>query len=160
MRISAVLGQGVCLFYYCCYPSAWTNASLQFSSVQFSRSVVSDSLQPHESQHDRPPGPSPTSGVHSNSGLTRARQIEGAWAYYEWINKTSHSAISKWFVFKFQSLWTFQAIYFFFFFFLATVFQLGEVCFKVKCLVHHTVNNKVQEWFPGNKDKIWVKDKV
>ena len=117
MRISAVLGQGVCLFYYCCYPSAWTNASLQFSSVQFSRSVVSDSLQPHESQHDRPPGPSPNSGVHSNSGLTRARQIEGAWAYYEWINKTSHSVISKWFVFKFQSLWTFQAIYFFFFFF-------------------------------------------
>ena len=37
------------------------------SSVQFSRSVVSDSLQPHESQHARPPGPSPTPGVHSNS---------------------------------------------------------------------------------------------
>ena len=37
------------------------------SSVQFSRSVVSDSLQPHESQHTRPPRPSPTPGVHSNS---------------------------------------------------------------------------------------------
>ena len=37
------------------------------SSVQFSRSVVSDSLQPHESQHARPPCPSPTPGVHSNS---------------------------------------------------------------------------------------------
>ena len=37
------------------------NASaLQFSSVQFGRSVVSDSLQPHESQHARPPCPSPT----------------------------------------------------------------------------------------------------
>ena len=36
-------------------------------SVQFSRSVVSDSLQPHESQHARPPCPSPTPGVHSNS---------------------------------------------------------------------------------------------
>ena len=35
-----------------------------FSSVQFSRSVVSDSLQPHESQHARPPCPSPTPGVH------------------------------------------------------------------------------------------------
>ena len=34
---------------------------------QFSRSVVSDSLQPHESQHARPPCPSPTPGVHSNS---------------------------------------------------------------------------------------------
>ena len=36
-------------------------------SVQFSRSVASDSLQPHESQHTRPPCPSATPGVHSNS---------------------------------------------------------------------------------------------
>ena len=36
-------------------------------SVQFSHSVVSDSLWPHESQHARPPCPSPTPGVHSNS---------------------------------------------------------------------------------------------
>ena len=40
---------------------------IQFSSVQFSRSVVSDSLQPHESQHARPPCPSPIPGVHSDS---------------------------------------------------------------------------------------------
>ena len=40
---------------------------LMFSSVQFSRSVMSDSLWPHESQHARPPCPSPTPGVHSNS---------------------------------------------------------------------------------------------
>ena len=39
----------------------------QFSSVQFSRSVVSDSLQPHELHHVRPPCPSPTPGVYSNS---------------------------------------------------------------------------------------------
>ena len=38
-----------------------------FSSVQFSRSVVSDSLRPHESQHSRPPCPSPSPGVHSDS---------------------------------------------------------------------------------------------
>ena len=38
-----------------------------FSSVQFSHSVVSDSLRPHELQHDRPPCPSPTPGVHPNS---------------------------------------------------------------------------------------------
>ena len=38
--------------------------ALDISSVQFSRSVVSDSLQPHESQHARPPCPSPTPGVH------------------------------------------------------------------------------------------------
>ena len=36
------------------------------SSVQFSRSVVSDSLQPHGLQHSRPPCPSPTPGVYSN----------------------------------------------------------------------------------------------
>ena len=41
--------------------------SKAFSSVQFSRSVVSNSLQPHESQHARPPCPSPTPRVHSNS---------------------------------------------------------------------------------------------
>ena len=35
-----------------------------FSPVQFSRSVVSDSLQPQESWHARPPCPSPTPGVH------------------------------------------------------------------------------------------------
>ena len=40
-----------------------------FSSVQFSHSVVSNSLRPHESQHARPPCPSPTPGVHSNSSI-------------------------------------------------------------------------------------------
>ena len=38
-----------------------------FSSVQFSHSVVSNSLWPHELEHARPPCPSPTPGVHSNS---------------------------------------------------------------------------------------------
>ena len=36
------------------------------SSVQFSHSVMSDSLWPHEPQHARPPCPSPTHGVHPN----------------------------------------------------------------------------------------------
>ena len=36
-------------------------------TVQFSRSVVSDSLQPHGLQHSRPPSPSPTPGVCSHS---------------------------------------------------------------------------------------------
>ena len=36
-------------------------------TVQFSHSVVSDSLQPHELQHARPPCPSPDPEVHSNS---------------------------------------------------------------------------------------------
>ena len=41
--------------------------TLQISSVQFSWSVMSNSLRPHESQHARPPCPSPTPGVYSNS---------------------------------------------------------------------------------------------
>ena len=43
------------------------NESTLFSSVQFSRSVVSDSLRPHESQHARPPCSSPSPRVHSDS---------------------------------------------------------------------------------------------
>ena len=38
-----------------------------FSSVQFSCSVVSDSLRPHELQHSRPPCPSQSPGVYLNS---------------------------------------------------------------------------------------------
>ena len=40
---------------------------LVFHSVQFSRSVMSDSLWPHGGHHARPPCPSPTPGVYSNS---------------------------------------------------------------------------------------------
>ena len=53
------------------FQSTWKSGKyqkwVQFSSVQFSRSVVSDSLQSHELQHARLPCPSPTPGVHSNS---------------------------------------------------------------------------------------------
>ena len=42
-------------------------ASGPISSVQFSRSVMSNSLRPYESQHTRPPCPSPSPGVHSDS---------------------------------------------------------------------------------------------
>ena len=45
----------------CCY-GEW-----RFWSVQFSHSVVSNSLRPHESQHARPPCPSPTPGLHTDS---------------------------------------------------------------------------------------------
>ena len=41
--------------------------SLQFSLVQFSHSIVSYSLRPHELQHARPPCQSPTPGVHPDS---------------------------------------------------------------------------------------------
>ena len=45
--------------------------SVQFSSVQYS--VMSDSLRPHESQHSRPPCPSPSPGVHSDSRPSSSR---------------------------------------------------------------------------------------
>ena len=57
-------------------PPAWSqagthqptrNARSHFSSVQFSCSVMSDSLRPHEPQHARPPCPSPTPRVYPNS---------------------------------------------------------------------------------------------
>ena len=63
--------------YYCCYicwriigslTVPWLNHTVYRSwvSVQFSRSVVSDSLRPHEPQHARTPCPSPTPGVYLN----------------------------------------------------------------------------------------------
>ena len=45
----------------------------EFNSVQFSRSVVSDSLQPHESQHTRPPCSSPT--LRSSRRLTSIESV-------------------------------------------------------------------------------------
>ena len=57
-----------------CFPGKNTGVGCHFllqykglSSVQFSHSVMSDSLRPHESQHARPPCPSPTPGFHSDS---------------------------------------------------------------------------------------------
>ena len=53
-----------------CKSKPWwdiTFYTVQLSSVQFSHSVMSVSLQPHELQHTRPPCPSPTPGVRSNS---------------------------------------------------------------------------------------------
>ena len=51
-----------------CHEKQWLQIFInQFSSVQFSCSVVSDSLRPNELQHASPPCPSPTPGVDSNS---------------------------------------------------------------------------------------------
>ena len=60
------------------------------SSVQFSCSVMSDSLRPHELQHARPPCPSPTPGVHSNSCPS---------------SRWCHPAISSKHYFKIQLCW-------------------------------------------------------
>ena len=56
------LNKFICTFFF-----FFPDSTYQFSSVQLSCLVMSDSLQPHELQHARPPCPSPTPGVHSNS---------------------------------------------------------------------------------------------
>ena len=48
----------------------WVVNKLTYTSVQFSCSVVSDPLQPHELQHARPPCPSSPPGVYPNSCLS------------------------------------------------------------------------------------------
>ena len=67
---SVMLIQFCCIVFLIRFPkfqALFPEPSTVFSSVQFSRSVLSDSLRPHESQHARPPCPSPTPGVHSDS---------------------------------------------------------------------------------------------
>ena len=56
-----------CSWILYCWTTREAPCITEFSSVQFSHSVVSDSLWPHKSQHARPPRPSPTPRVHSNS---------------------------------------------------------------------------------------------
>ena len=67
----SLFSQTACLFHYLSLDKNLVLGKqisylLLFSSVQFSRSVVSNSLRPHELQHSRPPCPSPTPGVHPN----------------------------------------------------------------------------------------------
>ena len=57
-------GLNIFSFYGCIHNSEIAGS---YFSVQFSRSIVSDSLRPHELQHARPPCPSPSPRVHSNS---------------------------------------------------------------------------------------------
>ena len=54
------------LSHWCICPKRW-HWPYFTCSVQFSHSVMSASLWPHEPQHARPPCPSPTPGVYSNS---------------------------------------------------------------------------------------------
>ena len=58
------------------------NGILCVCSVQLSWSVVSNSLQPHELQHTRPPCPLPTPGVYSNS-----------WPLSQWCHPTISSSV-------------------------------------------------------------------
>ena len=73
--IWATVSSRSCFYWlYTAFPSLATKNVINFISVltiwlsiKFSRSIMSDSLQPHEPQHTRPPCPSPTPGVYTNS---------------------------------------------------------------------------------------------
>ena len=75
-------------------------SSVQFSSVQFSRSVVSNSLWLHELQHARPPCPSPTPGVLSNSGPSVDDAIQPSHPLVSPSppapNPSQHQSLSQW----------------------------------------------------------------
>ena len=82
LRLSLWKDQGLLVHSeHWCFINYWANSDhsfhieIVFSSVQFSHSVVSDSLWPHESQHARPPCPSPTPGVHSVSSLSSIESV-------------------------------------------------------------------------------------
>ena len=70
-----------------------------FSSVQFSHSVVSYSLRPHELQHPRPPCPSPTPRVYSNSCLSSRwyhPAISSSVVPFSRPNPSQHQSLFQW----------------------------------------------------------------
>ena len=83
----------------------WHKGQIKYSSVQFSRSVMSNSLWPHGPHHARPPCLSPTPGVYPNSSPL------SQWCYPWWwcqpshplsfppppaFNLSQHQGLSKW----------------------------------------------------------------
>ena len=97
--------------------------------VQFSRSVVSDSLQPHEPLHARPPSPSPTPGVHPNS-----------YPLSQWCHPTISSSVVPFFSCpqSFPASWSFQMSQLF-----ASGGQSTGVSASTPVLPMNT-----QDWFP------------
>ena len=76
-----------------------SNFNLTLSSVQFSRWVVSDSLQPHELQHTRPPCPQPTPGIHPDPcPLSRwcHPTIPSSSPFLSALNLSQHQGLFQW----------------------------------------------------------------
>ena len=105
------------------------NKALQTSSVQFTHSVMSDSLWPHELQHARPPCPSPTPGVYPNSRLSS-----------QWCHPTISSSVVP-FPSRLQSFpasGSFQMSQFF-----------ASGCQSIGVLASTSVHPiNIQDWFP------------
>ena len=98
------------------------------SSVQFSRSVVSDSLRPHEPQDARPPCPSPTPRVYSNS-----------WPLSQWDHPTISSSIILFFCLQsFPASGSFQ---------MSQFFTSDGQSIGVSALASVLPMN-IQDWFP------------
>ena len=80
-------------------PSIGVSASSS-TVIQFSCSVVSDSLRPHEPQHTRPPCPSPTPGVHPNSCPLSCNAIQPSHPLSSpsppVFNLSQHQGLFKW----------------------------------------------------------------
>ena len=74
--------------------------SLKHSSDQFSSSLVSNSLPPHESQHARPPCPSPSPRVHSNprpsSGWCHPAISSSVAPFSSYPNPSQHQGLFQW----------------------------------------------------------------
>jgi len=92
------------------WSTLWKEAKKEFSSVQFSCSVVSDSLRSHELQHARPPCPSPTPGVHSDSGVETCK-------FYCYLSRQLPTSSLNCLQF-FNKIYHDHYIYIYFFFFL------------------------------------------
>ena len=88
---------------YCQLASFVCRCKGYFSSVQFSRSVGSNCLRPHESQHARPPCPSPTPRVHPNS-CASSRWCHPAISSSV-VPFSSCPDIKEWDYFTFKILW-------------------------------------------------------
>ena len=104
----------------------------KFSSVQFSHSVMSDSLRPHESQHARPPCPTPTPRAYPNSC-----------PFSQWCHPTISCTIPSFFL-KLFLHWSPVAYW--------APTDLGEFLFQYPIIlpfhtVHGVLKARILKWF-------------
>ena len=81
-------------------PNRFSRWLTRLNSVPLSRSVVSDSLQPHGLQHTRPPCPSPTSGAYSNScpsgWWSHPATLSSVVPFFSCPNLSQHQGLFQW----------------------------------------------------------------